>query len=223
LTAIEEAPESLVVEVASEMAAKKPPSTKPPTTIFDAPAPPPDTNHPGIVVNVNLAPPPAPEVPPAPPSIDPTAVPLPPSVDPSPVVSTMQLPKFLKPPSARTVIEPVEEEEEVDEEPDKGGEVVTQIVTTTTTRGVPAIPPETGLGFVENDPDWKPPTKPLPLPTPRALDPQPVLDGTPGRVVETTTTETVTYPGAGIPLKGNKASLKPIPMGTSVHPISKFD
>ena len=160
------------------------------------------SHHPEIVINVNVAPP-APDVappdPPVPSSlVQPTTIPLPPSISSSPTatVRSMHLPKIFKGPSSKPFVATVEEEEVVETELVQGE----------------LVPYKTGLGFVENDPDWKPPGPKAILPSP------PEAPGaSPHRVVKTTTVETVTFPaeaGAGIPpLPVRQAVIKPIPMG----------
>ena len=225
----------------SDMVTKKAASSKPPVSIITNPpgdstiaAPPsPVPSHhshrPEIVVNVNVAPPPPAVVesapgPPGPPassapppptaSIHPSAVPLPPSVTSSPAPPvTMPLPRLMNPFKTKTTIEPVEEEEQSE----AVDEAVTKTITTTTTTTTtgPLVPLETGLGYVENDPDWKPMPKPSTPPPPAIKIPE----VSPGRVVETTTVETITYPAGTGPTPGGagtKAGIKPIPMGESV-------
>ena len=169
------------------------------------PVSPTQSHHPEIVINVNVAPP-APDVAPIPidppgsgsPPVHPTTIPLPPSVSSSPTatVRSMHLPRIFKRPSGKPVVATVEEEEVVENELLQGE----------------LVPTQTGLGFVENDPSWKPPL-------PKALSPSlPDVSGsTPQRVVQTTTVETVTFPaetGAAIlHLPEKKAVIKPIPMG----------
>ena len=186
--------------------------SKKPPSIVDSAVPAPEAHHPEVIVNVNLAPQPVqPKTsPPAPPSIDPTAVPLPTSGAASPVPSLRSM-RLLNPfatSTARAVVPTVSEVEKVDEVEDEVNrpELVTKTVTTTTTNRVPVLALRTGLGFVENDPDWMPPK-------PAAVKADPVPEPSPGRVVETTTVETISYPFWAEGGSAAKGGLRPIPLG----------
>ncbi|ORY26863.1 hypothetical protein BCR39DRAFT_539834 [Naematelia encephala] len=174
------------------------------------------SHHPEVVVNVTIpqpvaAPPPtlAPQpepisaaqpalglvVPDPPQSVQLHTIPLPASraatVAPSPTPSrrTMHLPKFLQSSPKEAVIE---EEQVVN----PNEQVTMKTVTTTTTTRQPVNPPAEivaaplAVGYVENDPNWRPPPPPVAPLTPIS----PARDTSPKRVIETTTVETVTYP-----------------------------
>lgn len=201
--------------------------------------------------------------------LPPSVLSVPPS--PAGSVRSMRLPKILRnePKYHPTYVQAIPEEalnkttNVVEEQ--LGDEIVTKVVTTTTTSRRATTPPKTPSpvaqariptpppgGYVVNDPSWYPPKPATKVPSVRAAPvapPTPITpalplprEGSPGRFVETTTTETITYPisldtNAGVlggpttkgatgartaalsdvngPSSGTKAGLRPIPFSKS--------
>jgi hypothetical protein len=239
-----------IVVAPAEPAVVAPIIIQPPVPV-NAPAPPSPArshHHPEIIVNVNvpaaLAPAPAPAPPvivaPKPISVRAHSIRVP-SLPASPAgsVSSMRLPKCLKPADHVGLVQAVPEVDEDSQDHGhvlgSGEEAVTKVITTTTTTRRAATPPrepspvhekyDPFIPIVESDPAFIAPphipkiiTPPPPAIVPNVIHPVPhthTLDGMPHKTIETTTVETVSYP-LGVPTPRNHGGKSVVTTATTI-------